>query len=250
MTTILAATGVSVDFGGLHAVAAMDLTADQGRVTAIIGPNGAGKTTFFNTISGHQPATSGRVEFLEQDVTRIGPDGRARMGMARTFQTGGLIADLTVYENVLLGRDLSARSSAAASSDDAAPIEVGGILDEFGLARHTNALAGKLPAGTRRLVEVARAVASGARLILLDEPAVGLSEGERNHLGSLIRNRAATGTAFIITDHVADFLFGVADHVTAMNFGRLLAQGTPAEVRSNPQVAEAYLGRHATRADQ
>jgi branched-chain amino acid transport system ATP-binding protein len=250
MSTILTATGVNVDFGGLHAVAAMDLTADEGRVTAIIGPNGAGKTTFFNTISGHQNATSGRVEFRGQDVTGMGPDGRARMGMARTFQTGGLISDLTVYENVVLGRDLSARSRAAATAEAAAPVPVTEVLEEFGLTRHSNALAGKLPAGTRRLVEVARSVASGARLILLDEPAVGLSEGERNHLGSLIRRRAGTGTAFIITDHVADFLFGVADHVTAMNFGRLLAQGTPAEVRSNPQVAEAYLGRHATRADQ
>lgn len=245
MSPILVASDVSVEFGGLKAVVEMDLAVSSGQVSAIIGPNGAGKTTFFNTITGHQEVTSGQITFRGTDVTTVGPDMRARMGMARTFQTGGLIADLSVRENVVLGRDLGSRSGA----NDASGSDVGDLLDEFSLTRHSSALAGELPAGTRRLVEVARAVASGASLILLDEPAVGLSEGERNHLGSLIRSLASAGRSFIVTDHVADFLFAVADHVTAMNFGRLLAEGSPAEVRSHEGVAAAYLGRHATRAE-
>jgi branched-chain amino acid transport system ATP-binding protein len=183
--------------------------------------------------------------FRDDDVTTSGPDTRARMGMARTFQTGGLIADLTVTENVTLGRDLARRSGAM----DALGRDIGELLEDFALTRHANSLAGELPAGTRRLVEVARAVASGASLILLDEPAVGLSEAERRHLGGLIRRLTSGGRAFIVTDHIADFLFSVADHVTAMNFGRLLASGTPGEIRSDERVAAAYLGRHATRAE-
>jgi branched-chain amino acid transport system ATP-binding protein len=245
MTVLLEATAVSVQFGGLKAVVDMNLMVADGEVAAIIGPNGAGKTTFFNTITGHQAVTAGRIVFRGDDVTTCGPDTRARMGMARTFQTGGLIADLTVAENVTLGRDLARRAGAM----DALGRNLDELLEEFALTRHAHTLAGELPAGTRRLVEVARAVASGASLILLDEPAVGLSEAERRHLGGLIRRLASGGRSFIVTDHVADFLFAVADHVTAMNFGRLLASGTPGEIRSDERVAAAYLGRHATRAE-
>lgn len=247
--TILSANRVTVEFGGLRAVEEMTLTVERGQISAIIGPNGAGKTTFFNTISGHQRVTAGRIDFNGRDVTGIGPDARARMGIARTFQTGGLIADLTVLENVTLGRDLATRGSRDARKGAPALIGVVELLDEFSLSRHTAALAGDLPAGTRRLVEVARAVASGGSLILLDEPAVGLSEGERHHLSQLIRRLAVGGAAFIITDHIADFLFSVADHVTAMDFGRLLASGPPAEIRADPRVAAAYLGRRAARSE-
>jgi ABC-type branched-subunit amino acid transport system ATPase component len=245
MRDILTATDVQVVFGGLKAVAGMNLAVSEGMVSAIIGPNGAGKTTFFNTISGHQHANAGRVVFRGADVTGAPPDSRARMGMARTFQTGGLIPDLTVFENVILGADLASRG--ARSGERAATAATAmSHMEQFGITRHRQALAGKLPAGTRRLVEVARAVASEASLILLDEPAVGLSEAERDHLGRVIRDLAASGTAFIITDHVTDFLFAVADQVTAMNFGQLLASGSPSEVRSDPRVADAYLGRRAS----
>lgn len=245
MSSILTASDIQVVFGGLEAVAGMNLTVNRGTVSAIIGANGAGKTTFFNTISGHQRATAGRIVFKDIDVTRVPPDSRARMGIARTFQTGGLIPDLTAFENVVLGADLASRSAGGVERTGTAAIATSRMA-EFGIARHREALAGKLPAGTRRLVEVARAVASGASLILLDEPAVGLSEAEREHLGVVIRELASSGTTFIITDHVTDFLFAVADHVTAMNFGRLLASGSPAEVRSDPGVADAYLGRRAS----
>lgn len=241
MAAILTAEGVTVSFGGLQAVKKMEISASPGQVVGIIGPNGAGKSTFFNAISGHQPVNEGKVIFRDRDVTEIAPHIRARMGLARTFQLGGLIEDLTAQENVVLGLDHALRAGLLAGDTDSAGAAVG-FLARFELDAVAQELVFNLAAGVRRQIEIARTIASGARLILLDEPGAGLSEGEREQLVTMIRGLAQEGKAFLITDHSTDFVFSVSDHISVMNFGELIASGTPAAIRKHPEVLEAYLG--------
>ena len=238
----LVVEGVTVRFGGLVAVDGMSVAVRRGTIHGIIGPNGAGKTTFFDTISGHRRPSEGRIRFLGTDVTFLPPHSRARMGLARTFQLGGVITDLTALENVVLGLDQARRSGVGqtgnASADDAA----GGILDRLGLQPVAEQVCGNLPAGTRRLVEVGRAIAAGAKLVLLDEPGAGLHETESRKLVGIIRTLASEGTSFLLTDHSMDLVFAACDEVAVMNFGKRIATGAPDEIRRDPQVLEAYLG--------
>ena len=239
---IFQAREVSVVFGGLTAVDRMSVDLVPGRITGLMGPNGAGKSTFFNTISGHQPVSGGRLTFKGEDVTNTPAYRRARMGIARTFQLGGLVDELTVLENVALGLDHFGRVKRTFRSGRATRAAAIEWLDRARLTDVADQLGADLGAGLRRRAEVARTMASRAPLVLLDEPAAGLTEAERDELANLLREVAAQGTALLVTDHSADFLLSISDDVVVMEFGKKLISGPPDKVKHDPAVIAAYLG--------
>lgn len=232
--------GVSVRFGGLMAVDTVSLAAEVGRVTGLIGPNGAGKTTTFNVITGLQPPSSGRVLIDGHSVNHLAPHKRARKGMARTFQRLELFGVLTARENVMAAASMSARyrnrqESPAAIADR--------LLARVGISDVADLPAGRLPTGQGRLVELARALATEPRLLLLDEPASGQDDQETQHFALLLRELAAEGMAVLLVEHDMGLVMSVCDYLYVLDFGRLLAEGTPDEVRRHPDVLAAYLGR-------
>ena len=240
--SILTVTDARVHFDGLKAVDGVSVEVPDGRVLGLIGPNGAGKTTLFNAISGHVGLTCGEVRFLDTDVTGASPHRRARMGMARTFQLGGLIEELTALENVVLGLDQRGLIRARRMAPRELQATARSLLGQLGLDAVSRELVEELPMGLRRQVEVVRAVASEPHLILLDEPGAGLTEAERTDLAAMIRSVASGQLSFVVTDHSTDFVFSVSDEVVAMNFGRQIAHGAPGEIKRHPEVMDAYLG--------
>ncbi len=239
---ILRAEDIVVQFGGLTAVADVSIELFEGRITGLMGPNGAGKTTFFNAVSGHQAVTSGQVFLGDREVTNLPAHQRARLGIARTFQLGGLVDDLTAIENIALGLDHGSRVSGKFFRRREMREKASGVLERFDLLPVANQLGSDLGAGLRRRVEVARAMAADARVLMLDEPAAGLTVAERADLAKLLTDLAAGGTAVLITEHASDFLFSVSDEIVVMNFGRELRRGNPVEIKSDKDVVAAYLG--------
>jgi branched-chain amino acid transport system ATP-binding protein len=243
---ILRLRGIGRRFGGLDAVRELDLEVRPRERRAILGPNGAGKTTLFNLISGEFPPTSGTVELFGSDVTEEPARRRARMGLSRTFQTARLFPGLTVEDNVYLAvlgvreghfRPVRSRKDAemrARAREVAAEMGLGEILD------HTVDV---LSHGGQRQLEVAMARATNPRLMMLDEPAAGLSRGERQRLTQLLVGLDPAITLILI-EHDMDVALRVADWVTMMHDGRVIAEGTPAEIRANETVHQLYLGRH------
>jgi branched-chain amino acid transport system ATP-binding protein len=241
---------VTQRFGGLVALDSITLDVAAGGVTAIIGPNGAGKTTLFNVISGFRAPTEGRVTFDGQPIGGLRPEAVAKRGIVRTFQLVQLFDTLTVLENVKVGRHLHTtggllsalmpmRSRAIETQvHDAARA----LLKQVGLETQADTLASALPYGQKRLLEIGRALAAEPKLLLLDEPAAGLNRGETTALAELIRAIAAQGVTVLLIEHDMSFVMNVADRVAVLDFGRLIAQGTPAEVQKNKDVITAYLG--------
>lgn len=246
MSSLLLADDVSVHFGGLRAVNGLSLAIEPGEVLGIMGPNGAGKSTLFNALTGHVSVTSGQINFLGKDVTRSSASDRARLGMARSFQLGGIIPDLTVLENVALGLDHRVRMSGIRIGRKAVIRESLERLKEWGLADLEKTLTADLSAGIRREVEIVRAVASGGRLILLDEPAAGLTGHERQQLVRFVRRFSDGGTTFLVTDHDTSVVFGISDKVLAMDLGVKIAEGPPEVVRNDAVVKEVYIGTRAS----
>jgi branched-chain amino acid transport system ATP-binding protein len=242
---ILRLRGVGRRFGGLHAVRDVDLDVVPGERRAILGPNGAGKTTLFNVISGDLPPTSGTIELFGGDVTLLAARQRAKLGLARTYQKSRLFLGLTVEDNlylaalgvehghfrpvVLPGRDGDLRTRAR---ETAARVGLGGKL---------NAVVGELSHGEQRQLEVGMARVAGPRLMLLDEPASGLSRGERVALTDLLL-RLDPEITLILIEHDMDVALRVAQRVTMMHDGRVIVEGTPAEIRANETVHDLYLG--------
>jgi branched-chain amino acid transport system ATP-binding protein len=248
--SLLRLENITQRFGGLLALDAISLEVAAGGVTAVIGPNGAGKTTLFNAISGFRAPSEGRVKLSDEDITGLRPELVATRGLVRTFQLVQLFETLTVLENVKVGRHLatsggllSALMPLRAQGIEAQVEETSrALLRKVGLEVQARTLASSLPYGQKRLLEIARALAAEPKLLLLDEPAAGLNRGETARLADLIREIAREGVTVLLIEHDISFVMNVADRVAVLDFGRLIAQGTPVEVQENKDVIAAYLG--------
>ncbi len=249
---LLELQGVGKNFGGLAAVQDLDFEVREGQITGLIGPNGAGKTTVFNLITGVLQVSSGQIRFAGQSIERKPPHAVARLGIARTFQHLNVIGSMTLLDNVLIGAYV--RTSAGLfrgmlnldrAEAESARAEALRQLRRVGLGDDPFATADSLPLGKLRLLEVARALVADPLLLLLDEPAAGLRRHEKEELMALVRRLKAEGTTVLLVEHDMDVVMNLADHVVVMNHGQKLAEGTPDEVRRDPRVLEAYLGREA-----
>ena len=224
---------VSVNFGGVAALADVSLRAEAGEITGLIGPNGAGKTTLFNVITGLQRPDRGSVYMADQDVTHRRTYRRARLGLARTFQRLELFSSLSATDNVRVGLE----STGAGSASTAA-----GLLERVGLRAEASSPVSSLPTGSARLVELARALSTDPKVLLLDEPCSGLDERETETLGHLLTSLAGEGRAVVLVEHDTELVLRICNTVHVLDFGQIIACGPPEQVRSDPTVQEAYLG--------
>jgi ABC-type branched-subunit amino acid transport system ATPase component len=251
VTALLDARDVSVTFGGLVALDAVSLTVPERTIVGLIGPNGAGKTTCFGVLSGLTRPRTGVVVLDGVDVTRTSPHGRARRGLARTFQRLELFGELSVREHVLLAHRVRARRHrlaldllGVADREGAAEREVvDDTLALLGLGRVAHVPASMLGLATGRMVEIARAIASQPRVLLVDEPSSGLDVRETEQLVGVFRLlRDERGIAIVLVEHNVEMVLGLADRVTVLDFGKVIAHGSPIDVRNDPAVRAAYLG--------
>jgi branched-chain amino acid transport system ATP-binding protein len=231
---VFEALDITVRFGGLQVLDHVTVTAADGAVTGVIGPNGAGKTTLFNVITGLTAPSTGRVLLAGRDLTGASPARRARAGLARTFQVLQLFGTLTVRENVELAAHTNRRGRPPAPVDD--------LLGFVGVADLADLAAQELTTGQGRLVELARALATGPRLVLLDEPASGLDDHETRHLAGLLRAIAREGTGILLVEHHVPTVMELCDTIHVLDYGRHIAAGTPSQIRDDPTVQAAYLG--------
>lgn len=237
--SLLEVDDVVVQFGGVTAVNHASFEAEAGKVTGLIGPNGAGKTTCFNVISGLQRPTKGKVRFDGKVVTRAPVHRRSKKGMGRTFQRLEAFGSLTVRDNVRVALDIH-RGLVGLVKPAAADID--SLLDRVGIAAYAAERADSIPTGTARLLELARCLAGDPKLLLLDEPSSGLDETETDAFGELLRDLAAEGRGILMVEHDMDLVMGVCDTIRVLDFGEVIAVGSPAEIRSNSRVQQAYLG--------
>jgi branched-chain amino acid transport system ATP-binding protein len=255
---MLRLSSIAKNFGGLQVLQNISLTVPERGIFGLIGPNGAGKTTVFNLITGLLAPTSGTIEFRGRPLNGLAPHRITRCGIARTFQNIRIFKEMTLAENVLVavGRQdrygvmgvlwPSARLRAAQQRERAESKE---LLAKVGLADKAAILAGKLSYGEQRRLEIARALATAPKLLLLDEPAAGMNGAEKQQLMEEIVKLAESGLSILIIEHDMRFVMGLCWQIAVLNFGRLIAQGTPEEIRANPAVVEAYLGEESAEDD-
>ncbi len=230
-------SGISRSFGGLKAVSNLSFTIRENEILGLIGPNGAGKSTTFNLISGYYRPHAGRLTFAGRDITGYKPSKVGRLGLVRTFQHHSLLAELSVYENILTGAYMFVRDAAAREQ------RIRETADLVGLTSQLNEMARNLPHGHQRLLSIAIAFASRPRLLCLDEPLTGLNGAEITHALDVIRRiRDDFGTTILLVDHNMRAVMKTCSRIVVLNFGEKLAEGSPEEVSRNPEVIRAYLG--------
>jgi len=249
-TALLVVEEVSIGFGGLLALGEVSMSVGENEVVGVIGPNGAGKTTLFNVICGFVHPSSGTISYRGAPLRRHHPHDLARLGIARTLQGIGLCAGLTVHENVMLGAEPELRSDLASSflglwRSSREERRVAGrameVLDELGAADYARRLPSALPYAIQKRAALARALMAEPRLLLLDEPASGLSESEMEALGSRIRGLTERMSVLLVEHHM-DLVMSVCDRIVVLDFGQVIASGTPEAIRADPAVVSAYLG--------
>jgi branched-chain amino acid transport system ATP-binding protein len=252
--SLLRAEGLSINFGGLSAVENLSFDIETGSIFSIIGPNGAGKTTLFNIISGIYRANRGRIRFDGQDVTGKEPHELARAGLSRTFQNLQVFFRLTALENVMVGRHLhepkgilahALRLPSVRRANRECAEKAREIIAFVGLGAHADRTAGGLPYGALKRLEIARALASEPKLLLLDEPAAGCNSVETEEIDGLIQEIARKGTTVALVEHDMKLVMKISNRILVLDGGRRLAEGSAAEVRNNPDVIRAYLGSQA-----
>ena len=246
-STFLRMDNVSRHFGTLKAVDGVTFDMKAGELRAVIGPNGAGKTTFFNLISGFFPPTAGSVTFEGENITRQTIVGRVAKGIVRTFQITEILPDLSVLENIRVGVEtqakLNARPWISASERAAVDRRVDELIEIVHLTGKSHRAVGELAHGDQRVVEVAVALSLKPRLLLLDEPTAGMGDAETEHMvGLMKRLHAEQGVSILFIEHDMDMVFGIAQRVTVLDQGRVLADGTPDAIAADPKVRVAYLG--------
>ncbi|WP_425147419.1 ABC transporter ATP-binding protein [Deinococcus sp.] len=253
--SVLSVRGLTKTFGGLIACNSVDLEVPRASIVSVIGPNGAGKTTFFNMITGIYEPAAGSIMLDGVDLVGLRPDQVTAAGIARTFQNIRLFASMTAEENILVGRHPRLKANYADAlfrtrrfyEDEASAREAAAVLLDFvGLRRASNELSTSLPYGDQRRLEIARALATNPKVILLDEPAAGMNPRETENLKALIRAiRDDLGVTVVLIEHDMRLVMTLSEYITVLNYGAKLAEGLPHQVRNNPEVMEAYLGRGA-----
>jgi branched-chain amino acid transport system ATP-binding protein len=237
---ILEASEVTVRFGGNVAVDNVSVAVEPGTITGLIGPNGAGKTTLFNVITGLQGPTSGSVVLDGRDITRQPPHKRARMGLARTFQRLELFTSLSVYDNIKVAGEIRNRWNRLHRISP--PKEAERIIELVGLEAVAQRQVSEIPTGQARVVELARALMTHPKVLLLDEPASGQDEEETDAFGALLQKLRDDGTTIFLVEHDVGLVMRVCQRIFVLDFGQVIAEGTPAEIQSNQAVLDAYLG--------
>lgn len=250
MSALLETHDLTVSYGGLHANSNVNIKVEKGKLTGLIGPNGAGKTTFIDAITGFTAVSSGRAEFRGSDLAGLSPAERSRAGLVRTFQSLELFEDLTVWDNLIVMAEQTKWWSFLA--DIIKPLRKVGVeedaewaLNLLGLGDLKDRLTLDLSHGQRKLVSVARGLAARPELLLLDEPAAGLDSVESQQLGSHLRDILTKDITLFLIDHDMGLVLSVCDYIYVLDFGKIIAEGTPEEIRKNPEVIKAYLGESA-----